>query len=77
VEVVYGQKCQDSYFGNFPVFHVVIHTLEQIGIYLYGVGVAGIEHLIVNKTGGARIQFLGFLPYLAITASVEKLTKSE
>jgi hypothetical protein len=73
VEVIFGQYCQDRYFGNFPLFHVVIHSLEQVGIYLYGVGVAGIEHRLVRDIPGARIEFLGgWLPYLAITSRLPK-----
>ena len=56
VEVVFGQFCQDAFFGNFPVFHVLIHALEQVGIYLYGVGVAAIEHLLVQRTPGGAHQ---------------------
>jgi hypothetical protein len=73
VEVLFGQYCQDKYFGSFPFFHVVIHLLEQVGIYLYGVGVASIEHLIINPTPGGRIERIrGLLPYLAITTAKRK-----
>jgi len=69
IEVVWGKSCQ-PWFGTVPVFHVVIHTLEQIGIYLYGVGVAAIEHVLLRpipKTS-ARIEYMaGRVPYFAIT----------
>lgn len=73
VEVLFGKYCQARYFGIVPVFHIVIHILEQIGIYLYGVGVATIEHVILPKFDSSlatpRIEYVfgGYVPYLAIT----------
>ncbi|KAF4733337.1 hypothetical protein FOZ62_006153 [Perkinsus olseni] len=73
IEVVYGQYCQDRYFGNFPVFHVVIHTLEQIGIYLYGVMVASIRHTVNEPRKGAKLEYCGgWLPYLRLAADSSK-----
>ncbi|EER17147.1 hypothetical protein Pmar_PMAR009582 [Perkinsus marinus ATCC 50983] len=70
IEVVYGQYCQDHYFGNFPLFHVIIHTLEQIGIYLYGVMVASIRHTINEPRKGAKLEYCGgWLPYLRLASS--------
>jgi hypothetical protein len=70
VEVVYGKLFQARYFGIVPVFHIIIHILEQVGIYLYGVGVATIEHCLIRPVefGNARIAYIGgLIPYLAIT----------
>jgi hypothetical protein len=72
VEVLYGKHFQAQYFGIVPVLHIIIHIFEQIGIYLYGVGVATIEHVILpnpSRLETPRIEYLfyGYLPYLAIT----------
>jgi hypothetical protein len=74
IEVLYGKQHQANYFGIFPVYHIIIHLLEQVGIYLYGVGVATVEHCMIRPidAANARIQYTigGIVPYLAIT--VEK-----
>jgi hypothetical protein len=74
IEVIYGVRHQAAFFGIVPVYHMIIHILEQIGIYLYGVGVATIEHCMIRPTeiAHARIEYLfgGHLPYLAMTVSV-------
>ena len=74
VEVLWGRQCQPT-FGAVPVFHVCIHVLEQIGIYLYGVGVAQVEHCVIRKVepANARIEYLfgNRVPYLAITMPAE------
>jgi hypothetical protein len=72
VEVLYGKNFQSQYFGIVPVLHIFIHILEQIGIYLYGVGVATIEHVILPQSSSIatpRIEYIfcGYVPYLAIT----------
>lgn len=68
VEVLYGKQVHASITGIVPVLHMIIHTLEQIGIYLYGVGVAIIEHCMVRPNPHAKVVYLkGWLPYLAIT----------
>ena len=76
VEVVYGKQHQSAYFGIVPVYHIIIHVLEQVGIYLYGVGVATIEHCMVRPVefGTSRLEYFfgGRVPYLAITVVKEK-----
>ena len=70
IEVLFGTYCQQRWFGIVPVFHIVIHALEQVGIYLYGVGVATIDHCIIRpvEVGYARIEYvLNVVPYLVIT----------
>jgi len=77
VEVLYGKEFQVTYFGIVPVFHIIIHVLEQIGIYLYGVGVAAIEHTLVRPPShGARgrIEYIGIVPYFAMTIETEQDT---
>ena len=69
-EVLYGKSFQESVFGVVPYFHIVIHLLEQAGIYLYGVGVAVIEHTLLRpvEVGQASICYIwGCVPYLAIS----------
>jgi hypothetical protein len=79
IEVVYGKDFQSKFFGIVPVFHIIIHILEQIGIYLYGVGVATIEHTIVRPpatTSAGRLRgrieyvFGGLIPYFALTVDL-------
>jgi hypothetical protein len=70
VEVLYGKAHQARFFGILPVYHIIIHVLEQVGIYLYGVGVATIEHRLIRPVeANARLEYLfgGVLPYVAIT----------
>ena len=70
VEVLVGKYFQERFFGVVPVFHIIIHSLEQVGIYLYGVGVAVIEHKMVRPVefGHARMEyFWKRVPYFAIT----------
>jgi hypothetical protein len=70
IEVVYGKAHQARFFGIVPVYHIVIHLLEQVGIYLYGVGVSVIEHCMLRpvEVGRPRLETIfGCLPYLAIT----------
>ena len=71
VEVIFGKEHQARFFGIVPVYHMIIHILEQIGIYLYGVGVSTLEHCVLRPVdvARARVEFLfgGCLPYLAIT----------
>ena len=72
IEVLYGKAHQARFFGIVPVYHIIIHLLEQVGIYLYGVGVSTIEHCLIRPVDGAhsRIEYLfgGLVPYLAVTA---------
>jgi hypothetical protein len=77
IEVLYGQYCQDRWFGKFPLFHVIIHTLEQIGIYLYGVGVAGIEHIfLATGTIKGKINWIEqTVPYVAIQVDTNPILK--
>lgn len=72
IEVLYGKHFQSKYFGIVPIFHIIIHILEQIGIYLYGVGVATIEHVILPQPPSIatpRLEYIfgGYVPYLGIT----------
>lgn len=69
IEVIWGKSCQ-PFFGRVPFFHILIHTLEQIGIYLYGVGVAAIEHKLRPVGAHARIEYIGIVPYFAITSTL-------
>ena len=74
VEVLWGTWLQEHYFGTVPLLHIIIHTLEQIGIYLYGVGVATLQHKTVGPTRGAELVWLGgWFPYLAITSKSRKI----
>jgi len=82
VEVLYGKQFQSKYFGIVPVFHIIIHILEQIGIYLYGVGVATIEHVILPPVASfesPRIEYIfgGSIPYLAITVREKPTIREE
>ena len=40
--------------GDFPLLHVVIHVMEQIGIYFYGVGTAALHY----SSPGSRKRFV-------------------
>ena len=75
VEVLYGKQHQARFFGIVPVYHIIIHLLEQIGIYLYGVGVSTIEHCMLRPVDVAtsRIEYFfgGLVPYVAITVKEE------
>lgn len=52
---------------GFPWIHILIHVLEQVGIYIFGVGVAALSSLLVEKREDAEVRFLGgWLPYLHI-----------
>jgi len=52
---------------GFPWIHIIIHVLEQVGIYIFGVGVAALSTLLVEKREDAEVRFLGgWLPYLHI-----------
>lgn len=81
VEVIYGKTLQGKYFGIVPYLHILIHILEQVGIYLYGVGVAVIEHTLVRPVdvGRPRIGWLFWnsVPYLAITYRIEKAEEED
>ena len=78
IEVIFGEQIQPK-FGKFPAFHILIHTLEQIGIYLYGVGVAGLFDITDEKRNfqvSRRLEWVGnWLPYWAVTASSVKTSK--
>jgi len=67
VEVHYGMKYGviTSLLG-FPWMHVVIHILEQVGIYGYGVGTACLHHCYVEPTP-CSFKWCGFVPYVALT----------
>ncbi len=76
VEVIFGKQHQAQFFGIVPVYHIIIHILEQIGIYLYGVGVTIIEHSMIRPVEVATVRveyfFGGMVPYLAITVKEEE-----
>lgn len=67
VEVYYGMDYGviASLLG-FPWMHVVIHILEQIGIYGYGVGSACLHHCYVEPTP-CSFKWCGLVPYLALS----------
>ena len=53
--------------AGFPWMHIVIHTLEQVGIYLSGFGSACLHHVIADKSRAAEVRYaLGFVPYLRL-----------
>ncbi|CAJ1398614.1 unnamed protein product [Effrenium voratum] len=54
----------DSLWG-FPYLHIAIHMLEQVGIYVFGVGVAALEALLLRPADfkTAEVRHLGWLPY--------------
>ena len=79
VEVTYGKYYQARFFGIVPVFHIIIHVFEQVGIYLYGVGVSAVEHCMVRPVafGYPRLEYVwGCVPYLAITVREESQSLS-
>ena len=55
---------------SFPFLHVTIHILEQIGIYLYGTGVAALDGEVLQKTH--EVSWLGYIPYVERKAKREK-----
>jgi hypothetical protein len=81
VEVSFGKQHQARFFGIVPIYHILIHILEQIGIYLYGVGVSTLEHCVLRPVDVARARveyvFGGLIPYLAITVEAPMTTSAE
>eukprot|EP00929_Paragymnodinium_shiwhaense_P068726 TRINITY_DN34618_c0_g1_i1.p1 TRINITY_DN34618_c0_g1~~TRINITY_DN34618_c0_g1_i1.p1 ORF type:complete len:418 (+),score=74.24 TRINITY_DN34618_c0_g1_i1:179-1255(+) len=57
--------CIDALWG-FPWLHITIHTLEQVGIYIFGVGVGALEaKLITPVRRDAEVRYVGsWIPYL-------------
>jgi len=54
-----------SNFWGFPWLHIVIHVLEQVGIYLFGVGVASLDALLLPPfRPEAEVRSVGGWPYL-------------
>jgi len=52
---------------GFPWLHIAIHIFEQVGIYLFGVGVAALHTLLLNPASrpGAEVRSVGrWLVYL-------------
>jgi len=54
-----------STLGGFPVVHLAIHISEQLGIYLYGLSLAFLQHVSVSPRRGAEFEWLlwGTVPY--------------
>ncbi|CAL1127605.1 unnamed protein product [Cladocopium goreaui] len=52
-------------FWGFPYLHVAIHLLEQLGIYIFGVGVAALEVLLLRPKDfqNAKVSQLRWLIY--------------
>lgn len=52
--------------AGFPWIHVAIHIFEQVGIYLFGVGVAALHTLLLYPSlrPGAELRNVGWLVYL-------------
>jgi cytochrome P450 len=50
--------------GTVPVLHIVIHILEQIGIYLYGTGTATVHFCRVCGRADTRLVYHGPFPVL-------------
>jgi hypothetical protein len=83
VEVYYGAShgVLRSAAG-FPWMHIVIHMLEQVGIYLSGFGSACLHHVIADKSRAAEVRYaLGVVPYLRLggpeaAAEIQKAPRS-
>mmetsp|Transcript_119292 Transcript_119292/g.283173 ORF Transcript_119292/g.283173 Transcript_119292/m.283173 type:complete len:374 (+) Transcript_119292:19-1140(+) len=65
----------DSLWG-FPYLHIAIHMLEQVGIYVFGVGVAALEALLLRPADfkTAEVRHLGWLPYFFCEAKEPAVT---
>lgn len=51
--------------GSFPYLHVVIHVLEQIGIYHYGIGVAALQYLVICNEPQSELDYVhGIIPFI-------------
>lgn len=73
VEVLYGKRVHTHITGIVPVLHITIHILEQIGIYIYGVGVAIVQHTMIHHRHFARVEYVwGWLPYLAMSVPLDQ-----
>merc|ERR1712039_813068 len=57
-------------FDTFPYLHVMIHILEQIGIYNYGMGVAALQHLVIFDETKLNIPYI----YRNVNANAKKKT---
>lgn len=56
-----------SSLWGFPWLHIAIHVFEQVGIYVFGVGVAALHELLLRQPAraGAEVRYVGsFVPYL-------------
>mmetsp|Transcript_44252 Transcript_44252/g.127950 ORF Transcript_44252/g.127950 Transcript_44252/m.127950 type:complete len:391 (+) Transcript_44252:124-1296(+) len=67
-ECLYGFEygIADSLWG-FPWLHIAIHTFEQIGIYVFGVGVAALHEMLFldRPRRGAEVRYVArIVPYL-------------
>lgn len=51
---------------GFPWLHIIIHVFEQVGIYIFGVGVAALHELLLKpRVGGAEVRYVAYMvPYL-------------
>jgi hypothetical protein len=81
VEVYYGATHGVLHSAaGFPWMHIVIHTFEQVGIYLSGVGSACLHHIIADNSRPAEVRYaLGVAPYLRLGTqdAAEKETMEE
>eukprot|EP00434_Breviolum_minutum_P009491 symbB.v1.2.008357.t1/scaffold524.1/size192337/6 len=66
----------DSLWG-FPYLHVAIHLLEQFGIYVFGVGVAALEVLLLRPKDfqHAEVRSMGWMIYLYCEGAEAKVMK--
>ena len=64
-------------FAYFPYMHIFVHVIEQVGIYMYAVGVAGLQHSIdAGARAGSGIEWCGIIPYCSTTPPFKPLDVS-
>mmetsp|Transcript_33823 Transcript_33823/g.61913 ORF Transcript_33823/g.61913 Transcript_33823/m.61913 type:complete len:392 (+) Transcript_33823:45-1220(+) len=66
IECLYGFEhgILADWYG-FPWLHIIIHVLEQVGIYIYGVGLAALSTTVVEpRRPGAEVRHIGWLAYV-------------
>mmetsp|Transcript_47339 Transcript_47339/g.135748 ORF Transcript_47339/g.135748 Transcript_47339/m.135748 type:complete len:412 (-) Transcript_47339:254-1489(-) len=67
IECNIGFEIASSDFWGFPWIHIAIHVLEQMGIYIFGVGVAALHEMLLMKPPreGAEVRWIGYcVPFL-------------
>lgn len=73
LEILWGYEngyLAAKYLG-FPWMHVSVHILEQIGIYLCGVGAAALHHTVVKPIGGCSIFYAAGIPYTVLPPKID------